>query len=339
MNVQAETVGTNGVHIYAYAERISLRSGEDVRIMASVEGASKVEAQLVRLIHADCHPAGPGFIEEPVNHPANGALEVRRQPVQKGNFLRVVDADGILAPSEAFTLHAFIYPTAPGERTQSLLGRGSVASRSGYGLELDAAGRLAFWIGDGQQIERLTSPTCLLPNIWYLVAASYHPASGRAEIRQKAIIGRYNSLWSPIVPCDYDACGQAIFGIRPVRSATDALIGGRAEPEDDGRAAVTALYNGKIDRCGIQRGTFDDASFARLAEGLGPEAGGIIAYWDTAQGYTDAGIGDAVHDVGPHGLNARGVNRPVRGQTGWNWGRAQRKLPARAASIRRHRIS
>ncbi len=63
MNVQAETVGTDGVHIYAYAERISLRSGEDVRIMASVEGASKVEAQLVRLIHADCHPAGPGFIE------------------------------------------------------------------------------------------------------------------------------------------------------------------------------------------------------------------------------------------------------------------------------------
>ncbi len=156
MTAQAKTVETDGVHIYAYAERISVRSGEDVRIMASVEGAFRADAQLVRLIHGDCHPAGPGFIEEALDHPANGVLDVKWQPVQKGNFLRVADADGLLAPSEAFTLHAFIYPTAPGERTQALLGRGSVASRSGYGMELDASGRLAFWIGDGQQTERVT---------------------------------------------------------------------------------------------------------------------------------------------------------------------------------------
>ena len=46
---------------------------------------------------------------------------------------------------------------------------------------------------------------------------------------------------------------------------------------------------------------------------------GQIAYWDTTAGYTDAGIGDRVLDTGPHGLHALGVNRPVRGQTGWNW--------------------
>ena len=31
------------------------------------------------------------------------------------------------------------------------------------------------------------------------------------------------------------------------------------------------------------------------------------------------GIGDIVVDVGPYKLHAKGYNRPVRAQTGWNW--------------------
>jgi N,N-dimethylformamidase len=57
----------------------------------------------------------------------------------------------------------------------------------------------------------------------------------------------------------------------------------------------------------------------QLRSGAKPPADGLVAYWNTVKGYTDRGIGDTVHDDGPHGLAALGVNRPVRAQTGWNW--------------------
>jgi N,N-dimethylformamidase len=50
-----------------------------------------------------------------------------------------------------------------------------------------------------------------------------------------------------------------------------------------------------------------------------PEQARVLAHWDTSAGYTERGIADLVVDSGPFKLNAEGFNRPVRGQTGWNW--------------------
>ncbi len=38
----------------------------------------------------------------------------------------------------------------------------------------------------------------------------------------------------------------------------------------------------------------------------------VLAYWDTAAGYTANGVGQVVIDTGPHRLNATGFNHPVR---------------------------
>ena len=59
--------------------------------------------------------------------------------------------------------------------------------------------------------------------------------------------------------------------------------------------------------------------FDHICSGGKPPENDIVAYWDTTAGYTDTGIGDTVMDVGPHGLHATGINKPVRAQTGWNW--------------------
>ena len=45
----------------------------------------------------------------------------------------------------------------------------------------------------------------------------------------------------------------------------------------------------------------------------------LIACWETSLGYTEKGIGDIIKDTGPYSLDAIGINRPVRGMTGWNW--------------------
>jgi N,N-dimethylformamidase len=61
------------------------------------------------------------------------------------------------------------------------------------------------------------------------------------------------------------------------------------------------------------------AALDAIRAGGRPDQAGVLADWDTAAGYGERGIGDTVLDVGPHQLHAEGVNRPVRGQTGFNW--------------------
>ncbi|WP_375779081.1 N,N-dimethylformamidase beta subunit family domain-containing protein [Bradyrhizobium sp. ma5] len=101
--------------------------------------------------------------------------------------------------------------------------------------------------------------------------------------------------------------------------ATPFLIGGARDWQDGRGQLVSQLYCGKIDRPGL----FDRALSREESEQIGfgqkPSPQGLVAYWDTAAGYTDAGIGDVVTDIGPFRLHAEGHNRPVRGQTGWNW--------------------
>ena len=50
--------------IYGYADPWMIKAGETLSFMVSGEGLEAVDAQLVRLIHGDENPGGPGFIEQ-----------------------------------------------------------------------------------------------------------------------------------------------------------------------------------------------------------------------------------------------------------------------------------
>lgn len=308
------------IQIWGYSDRLSVRPGETIRFMVSAEATEHVHAGLVRLVHGDEHPDGPGFIERAVASPNAGEWAVRRQYVQKGNFLRVGDPAGALAPQAAFTLHAYIFPTLPGSGRQAVLGRWSVDRATGYGLGINAEGRLEFWIGDGAHTDRIAAELPLLAKVWYFVAASYDPASGRAAIHQLSALNRYNSLLSKIVPYEYASHVSEVLRVRPTQANDISFLIGGANDRNPARGPfVSQCYNGKIDRCGVHDRVLEKDELERIAKGAPASPDGMIAYWDTAAGYTEHGIGDTVIDIGPHRLHAEGVNRPVRGQTGWNW--------------------
>jgi N,N-dimethylformamidase len=307
------------IRISAYTDKLSVKPGDTLNVMASADGAERVRAELVRLIHGDEHPDGPGYIEQKVPSPIEREWPARKQYIQKGNFLRVADPQAVLAPREAFTLHAFVFPTLPAGGRQVILGRWSVDAMTGYALGINASGRLEFWAGDGNAIDTVAAEIPLIGKVWYLVAASYDPADGTATIYQEAVINRYNSLLSKIVPYDYRSHVRETLRVRPTHGAeTQFLIGGANERNPRG-AFVSACYSGKIDRSGVHAGALDRAALDAVRGGRRPPEAGTLAYWDTTAGYTDRGIGDEVRDTGPHGLHAMGVNRPVRCQTGWNW--------------------
>ena len=55
-----------------YTDAVSVTEGETVQFMLSAEGVAEAQVDLVRLIHGDEHPEGPGFIEEVVPSDALG---------------------------------------------------------------------------------------------------------------------------------------------------------------------------------------------------------------------------------------------------------------------------
>ena len=308
------------IRIAAYTDRLSVKPGETIAVMASADAADSVHASLVRLIHGDENPSGPGFVEQRIASEIERDWPARKQYIQKGNFLRVADADRVLAVNGAFTLHAFIFPTQPKAGRQVILGRWSIDGTTGYALGINAAGHLEFWAGDGTAADSVAVEVPLVAQVWYLVAASFDPVSRTATLYQEPVINRYNSLLSKIVPLDYRSHVSQALRVRPGHQPDAGfLIGGATDANPARGSFIGQLYSGKIDRCGVHGAVLSRPELDAIRAGGPPPASGQVTYWNTTEGYTDQGIGDRVIDVGPYKLHAEGVNRPVRCQTGWNW--------------------
>ena len=309
------------VKLFGYSDKISVKPGEIIQFHVNADGTDLAEAQLVRLIHGDEHPAGPGFVEEGIDCPVNGAWQVEKQYTQVGSFLDVADPEGRLALDGSLTVFAFVYPTWPqvGLR-QCLVGRWDNDKNYGFCLGIKQNGRLEFWVGQGDEIDYLEAEIPLQANMWYFVAASLDAKTGRATLYQEGVVNRYNSLLSKVVPLDLNSHVSEVFRFRQKHLAeTPFLIAGSRDWHDKRGHFVSQLYCGKIDRPGLFDRALTREELDRIRGGDRPPSRGMVAYWDTTDGYTDQGIGDVVTDVGPFHLHAKGYNRPVRGQTGWNW--------------------
>ncbi|MEO0679598.1 MAG: N,N-dimethylformamidase beta subunit family domain-containing protein [Pseudomonadota bacterium] len=305
------------VRLFGYADPLAARAGAPVDFMVSAEGAKEVRAELVRLVHGDFNPEGPGFIEEVVASDIPATLSVKRQYTQNGSFARVADPDGRLAPDGAFTVHAFLWPSMPGGQRQTVLGRWSVNGSLGYGLGINPEGKLEFWVGDGKVVDQVTADAPLVPKVWVLACASFDPATGQARLRQIGVQNAWNSHIGPVAPFDHDAHVVETLRCAPARPDAPFLIAGAHEENAERGRFVSMLFNGKIDRCGLVARALPPEEMEAIARGEPPAD--PLTYWDTTAGYTDRGIGTTIQDTGPHGLHAMGVNRPVRAMTGWNW--------------------
>ena len=305
------------IHLFGYSDPLSAQAGKPVDFMVSAEGASSVQAEIVRLVHGDFNPEGPGFIEEPVQSDIPDTLDVQRQYTQNGSFARVQDEDRHLSPDGAFTLHAFIWPSLLSGKRQTILGKWSVNASAGYALGINPDGKLEFWVGDGTKVDQITADAPLVPKVWVLAAVSYNPATGEARLRQIGVQNSWNSHIGPVTPYDHDSHVVERLRCSPAQPDVPFLIAGAHEDNPERGAFVSMLYNGKIDRCGIVGRDLTAEDMAAIATRTPPTD--PLAYWDTTAGYDDRGIGPNIQDTGPHGLHAKGINRPVRAMTGWNW--------------------
>ena len=301
-----------------YADHLVVQPGQEIRFMVHAEGAGEAEVQLVRLVHGDENPDGPGFIERSVAGPIDGVHSVGSQRTQQGNFVAIIDAMGCLHQDGAFTMWSFIWPTTPAKGKQGILTRWLESARCGYGLGIDDAGQLAFWLGDGTAVEVVDSGVSLRPRQWYFAAAVFDPEGGVLTVLQEPVRNRYGNLVSSIAPLELAGRGSGRVDVQAADAGVQFLWAGYHDETEEQERWVTGLFNGKIDRSGVIGRALTEAELLGLA--AEPEMpDGAVAHWDTTAGYTHKGIGDELFDRGPNTLHGMGYNRPVRAVTGYNW--------------------
>ena len=159
------------VPLVGYLDRWSARPGEAIAVKVSSQLGLPYEADLVRIIHADPNPAGPGMKLEEVACDFAGTYPSRSQPVRPGSY-GVVHAD--LAVPEDGMLSVLVQPGLL-DAPQPVLSLGSMVLRvTAQGARLDM---------DGGAVCVVTAP--MLERGWYALEA--HFAAGAVTLSQRAL--------------------------------------------------------------------------------------------------------------------------------------------------------
>lgn len=159
------------VPLVGYLDRLSGRPGESIAVKVSSQLSEPYAADLVRIIHADPNPAGPGMKLEEVACGFAGQYPSRVQQVHPGSY-GVVEAP--LSVPEGGAIRVRVQPgllTAP----QPVLALGTLVLRvSAEGAQLEMGGRVAVAVA---------AP--MLERCWYELTATF--ARGQAQLTQRAL--------------------------------------------------------------------------------------------------------------------------------------------------------
>lgn len=290
--------------IVGYPDRYSVAPGEKIAFKVSLEEGTHFEARLVRVIHGDCNPEGPGLKFKHIPSPADGRYPGKSQRVDAGSYM-AVDHFPALA-SEPFTFFAMVWPTLLRRREQTLLAQWDAKSASGFRIEVLDGGELAVTFGDGSgKLATLKSGRKMLERQWYAIAVSVDPTSGAVTLSQRPI--------QPYAQIDDRAQATGKLTLLPKAIEVPSLLAGC--PEADG--TIGRHFDGKIDGplllAGLHPAERHDEYLRPVVDPslLVP----IIARWDFAREIRTT----RVIDIGPSGFHGRIVHLPARGMKGWNW--------------------
>ena len=314
------------MRLTGYTDRLSAAPGETVTFYVS-SVAPAFQADLVRLIHGDPNPMGPGLLVESVEAAFAGTYPGGVQEIATGSYV-IVSPSSVLSVGEGITMQLWLRPTLIDAGVQGILSHWLPGDApSGYALLIDN-GKLTFRLADGagHQAE-LTCPAALRQDTWHVVAASFDATSGEAHLWQRPLTD-----W-PGDPAQSNVMQQT--GLHSLGVVDGPLLMAALAAEVPGR--YTAHFNGKIDRPRLFRRVLGADELAALERGESPlEAGrDVMAAWDFAQEIST----NRVLDSGPHGLHGTAVNTPARGMTGANWTgdeSAFRHAPAEYGAIHFH---
>ena len=278
----------------AYLGATCVSPGDKVDAMVSTD-ASHVDARVVRLVHGDPNPEGPGVVEEDALWPGVGAQTGGQQPLLTGSWIELpLNPNGLQSPTLAF----WVYWTgdSPDAQTLAFLGhQGTEVLR----LVIRPDSHLEATVGESGETTVLESPTPIHRGRWYFVGISADARTGQLGVfcaeRGTSVfsVERTQAGWNGIP-----------------RGCDTLLLGASLENQ-----TIQNSYSGKIGGIRIFEGLLDDIDLSDLKQGAEPEGGRCEGAWDLARQTT----GTRVVDVSGQGRHGQIHNGAARAVTGPEW--------------------
>ncbi len=290
-----------------YSDKISVAAGETIAFKVSTRPARPYEARLVRIIHGDMNPQGPGYKEEHIPSSIERTYDGREQKIHCGSFAWVGGSRHI-ARLRSMTLQAIVWPTQPGGRAQTVMCLWNPQTQHGLRLDINARGELEAVLAGPAGSEILASGKPMLAREWYSVALSIDAQQGTVTLRQIP-----HRVYAKV---DDAACVQQRMAAPALDGET--LLGFAATPALAGARVVgQALMNGKIDRPRLSARALDEAEIRALEDPCfsGMRTNGVVGVWDFSRRMES----ETIEDISGNQLHGRTVNLPVRAMKGANW--------------------
>lgn len=327
--------------ISGYAGAVSVEPGQTIDIMVSTKSA-KFKADLVRIIHGDADPRGPGIKEEVIANPANKEYDGEYQMLPLGSYVKVPDHQSLNLQSD-FTITAWIAPTTiPGSilnpialkrtpvgtpRPQGVVAKWDGRRKAGYGLFVGEDGGIELWLGDGKSaISRTGTGVKMTPfapgnrsveagsnvrtgmsnfTTWYFVAATYNAKTDEVSLYQLPQKGHPNPTQKTLT--------RKASGFAAAANDAQLLIGAGWDERQASGAEKAGLFNGKIDNPRIYNRVLSAQEIEALRAGR-VSASDAVAAWDFSRDMATANVVDVAG--GNHGVT---INNPVRAVTSHTW--------------------
>ena len=291
-----------------YADPISAAPGRTVDLMVSTD-AREFSLEVVRLLHGDPNPAGPGYQDEATDWVAPGPYPGRLQEIHPGSFLTLPPPGEPLA---GVTFACWVCPTAPTPRDQPILTWGEEPGLA-FALRIDADYRLTGTVTDSGRVDRwLQHGAPLLPARWCFVGFTFDAA--RREL----------GLLAGPRGCDDTIVERARVGAAGIfPAAGPMLMGARLR-----QGVVQATFNGKIAHPRLLAAALDDLDIFAVAKDVHPPGVEVLGDWDLSRQIDT----DRVVDRSGKARHGLVHNAPSRGVPGPRWRGAELDVYSSAPS-------
>ena len=297
--------GFEGPELLAYADRQTLRAGEEINFKASCSGVETYKLDIVRLLSPDLGdgPDVPPYSATEMMTSVCGEHPARHQAIHPGSYVQVPAGAGGYAEG-GFTVVLSVFPTLLAAGHQMLFGTYCNDTATGAGLFVGSDGCLGFVCGDGTVSEVVLSDVAIAEERWTSVAVScdgaggvtFHAGGHASHLLEDRGWEHEEHHGGPV----------AGLGDGPI------LIGG----EQTGGGWAVSCFNGRIERPRLYGRALDDVEIEAGAErGADAAADGALGDWDFS---ADIG-GEDVIDVSGNDRHGTIVNMPTRGVGGSNW--------------------
>jgi N,N-dimethylformamidase len=290
--------------VLGYAWPLVVSAGEPIAFHLSSPTLASAEATVTRVRCADPDPDGPGLQLKELETPINGAVALSHQPIHPGSCAVVADSPAF-ANLMSFTVGAFVWPTAPGGRAQTLVARWRDDLQQGWRLGLDADGRLEFVVATPEGRWRVVGARPMPGREWALVGGVCDPVAGKLRLIERGVDTQAGRGRDTIAEAD---------GPKGVTWPRDLPLMIAAH-EANATALGAGFYDGKIDRPRLHASALSADGLHRICEAPNASDPALIGAWDFSREIPT----DKIIDLSAH--RSHGVLRqmPTRAMTGANW--------------------